>query len=127
MDLHQKFIEFLSNELEEPIIKQYLENCSKRINHMRHDSLIASLDSFFWQETNERVRRSADIVLFADESTNAARSEMLGVIISSYDENTKKFYMDFVSLVEASSTASDIAMEGVVNTLKARDMDIKKV
>ena len=27
--LYQKFIEFLSNELEEPIIKQYLENCSK--------------------------------------------------------------------------------------------------
>ena len=52
---------------------------------------------------------------------------MLGVFISSYDENTKKFYMDFVSLVEASSTASDIVMEEVVNTLKARDRDIKKV
>ena len=52
---------------------------------------------------------------------------MLGVFISSYDENTKKFYMDFVSLVEVSSTASDIVMEGVVNTLKARDIDIKKV
>ena len=35
--------------------------------------------------------------------------------------------MDFVSLVEVSSTASDIVMEGVVNTLKARDIDIKKV
>ena len=34
--LYQKFIEFLSNELEEPIIKQYLENCSKHINHTRH-------------------------------------------------------------------------------------------
>ena len=42
------------------------------------------------------MRRSADIVLFADESTNVARSEMLAVFISSYDENTKKFYMDFV-------------------------------
>ena len=52
---------------------------------------------------------------------------MLGVFISSYDENTKKFYMDFVSLVEASSTAFDIVMEEVVNTLKARDRDIKKV
>ena len=60
----------------------------------------------------------------ADESTNTARSKMLGVFISSHDENTKKFYMD---LVEVSSTASDIVMEGVVNTLKARDIDIKKV
>ena len=52
---------------------------------------------------------------------------MLGVFISSYDENTKKFYMDFVSLVEVSSTASDIVMEGVVNTLKTRDIDKTKV
>ena len=52
---------------------------------------------------------------------------MLGVFISSYDENTKKFYMDFISLVEFSSTVSDIVMEWVVNTLKARDIDIKKV
>ena len=35
--------------------------------------------------------------------------------------------MDFVSLVEVSSTASDIVMEGVVNTLKSRDIDKTKV
>ena len=48
--LYQKFIEFLSNELEEPMIKQYLENCSKNATYKSHetcDSLIASLDSFF--------------------------------------------------------------------------------
>ena len=73
--LYQKFIEFLSNELDGPIIKQYLENCSKNATYKSHktcDSLIASLDSFFRWETNERIRRSADIVLFTDESTNAA-------------------------------------------------------
>ena len=52
---------------------------------------------------------------------------MLGVFISSYDENTKKFYIDFISLVEFSSTVSDIVMEWVVDTLKASDIDIKKV
>ena len=82
---------------------------------------------FFCQETNKRIRRSADIVLLADESTNATGSEMLGVFISSYDENTKKFYMDFISLVEVSSTASYIVMEGVVNALKGRNIHIKKV
>ena len=72
--LYQRFIEFMSNELEEPIIKQYLENYSKNATYKSPetcDSLIASLDSFFWRETNKRIRRSADIVLFADESTNA--------------------------------------------------------
>ena len=35
--------------------------------------------------------------------------------------------MDFVSLVEVSSTASDIVMKGVVSILKARNIDTKKV
>ena len=50
ISLYQKFIEFLFNELEEPIIKQHLENCSKNVTYKSHetcDSLIASLDSFF--------------------------------------------------------------------------------
>ena len=50
ISLYQKFIKFLFNELEEPIIKQYLENCSKNVTYKSHetcDSLIASLDSFF--------------------------------------------------------------------------------
>ena len=51
---------------------------------------------------------------------------MLGVFISSYDENTKKFYMDFILLVEVSSTASDIVMEGVVN-IKSQGHRHKKV
>ena len=35
--------------------------------------------------------------------------------------------MDFISLVEVSSTVSNIVKEEVVNTLKVRDIDIKKV
>lgn len=66
------------------------------------------------------------IVLFAEESSSINRSEILGVFISSYHMISKKFYMNFVSLVKVSSTAFEIIMEGVVNTLKARHIDIKK-
>ena len=49
---------------------------------------------------------------------------MLGVFISSYDENKKKFYMDFVSVVEVSSTASDIIMKG--KHIKSKEHKHKK-
>ena len=127
--MYPKLIDFLANELEEPIIKQYLENCPKNATYKSHetcDSLISSLDSFLWKQTDERLQRSADLVLFADESSNAARSEMLGVFMSSYDEKTKQFHMDFISLVEVSSTNSEIVMTAVADTLKDRDIDIKK-
>lgn len=47
------------------------------------------------------------------------------MFIISYDENTKKVYLDFTALVEMTSAVSDIVMEGVVNTLKARDIHLK--
>ena len=127
--LYPKMIDFLSNELEEPILKQYLDNCPKNASYTSHetcDSLIGSLDSFLWKQTNDRIERSADIVLFADESSNAARSEMLGVFVSTYDEKEKEFNMDFVSLVEVSSTASEIVMDAVAEAMKNQNVDIKK-
>ena len=104
--LYPKMIEFLSEELEEPIIKQYLDYCPKNATYTSHetcDSLLSSLDSFFWEQTRNKISRSADIVLFADEASNAARSEMLGVFLSYFDEGEKKFGMDFVLFVEVSS------------------------
>ena len=56
----------------------------------------------------ERLKLSAEIVLFADEASNAARKEMLGNFISSFDKKNKEFNMDFISLVEVPSTNSKL-------------------
>ena len=127
--LYPKLIDFLANEIQEPIIKQYLECCPKNATYKSHetcDSLLDSLDTYFRQSTEKRIRRATDLVLFADESSNAARSEMLGIFISTYNEQAHQFHMDFVSIVEVSSTSSEIVMEAVVKVLQDRDIDIKK-
>ena len=59
------------------------------IPRTKHDSLLNSLDSFLWEKTRNKINRSADIVLFADEASNAARSEMLGVFLSYFDEGER--------------------------------------
>ena len=73
--LYPKMIDFLSEELEEPIIKQYLDYCPKNATYTLHetcDSLLSSSDSFLWEQTCNKINRSADIVLFADQASNAA-------------------------------------------------------
>ena len=64
--------------------------------------------------------------MFADEASNAARSEMLGVFLSYFDEGEKKFGMDFVSLVEVSSTSSEIVMAAVEKVMRDKNIDITK-
>ena len=75
-------INFLSYELEEPIIKQYLDNGPRNASYTSHDKYLS-------EQTNERLKLSADIVLFADEASNTVRKEMPGIFISSFDEKKR--------------------------------------
>ena len=65
--------------------------------------------------------------MFADEDSNAARSEMLGFFLSFFDEAEKKFGMDFVSLVEVSSTSSEIVMAAVEKVMRDKNTDLTKI
>ena len=64
--------------------------------------------------------------MFADEASNVAQSEMLGVFLSYFDEGEKKFGVDFVSLVEVSSTLSEIVMAAVEKVMRDKNIDITK-
>ena len=90
--LYPKMINFLSHELEEPIIKQYLDNGPRNASYTSHetcDSFISCTDKYLSEQTNERLKLSADIVLFADEASNTVRKEMPGIFISSFDEKKR--------------------------------------
>ena len=87
--LYHKIINFLSNELEEPIIKQYLDNYPSKALYTSHetcDSFVSCTDKCLWEQTKERLKLSTDIALFADEASNAARKER---------NINKEFNMDF--------------------------------
>ena len=127
--LYPKFVEFLSSELQEPIIKQYLDTCAKNATYISHetcDSLIHSLDNYFLTKSNECINKCNDIVIYADESTSVARKEMLGIFLATFDEMDKKFKIEYVSLIEVSSTESKIVVHAIEKTLIKRDIDISK-
>ena len=64
--------------------------------------------------------------MFADEASNAARSEMLGVFLSYFDEGEKKFGMDFISLIEVSSTSSEIVVTAIEKVMRDKNIIITK-
>ena len=85
-----KFDEFLSSELQEPIIKQYLDTCAKNATYISRetcDSVIHSLDNYFLIKSNECIKKCNDIVIYADKSTSVARKEMLGIFFSNIWQN----------------------------------------
>ena len=103
--LYPKFVEFLSSELQEPIIKQYLDTCAKNATYISHetcDSLIHSLDNYFLTKSSEHIKKCDDIVIYAEESTPAARKEMVGIFLAIFDKMDKKFKIEYPSIVERS-------------------------
>ena len=125
--VYSKFIDFLTKELCEPIVKQYLDTCSKKATYSSHetwDSLIQAIQKYYLEKDKECIKQSTDIVIFADESTSAARKEMLGIFIGSFDEFDKEFKMDSIVLTEVSSTKSEIVMEAIEGASCENDIDI---
>ena len=128
-ELYPKIIKFLAEELSEPVIKQYLESSAKNSTYESTDScdsFLVSINSYLKNTTNERIISANDIVVFSDEATSFARKEMMGVFISSFDESSKSFMLDFISLVSVSSTKSEILMEKLKETMMDCGIDIKK-
>ena len=127
-ELYPKMIKFMADEIEEPVTKQYLTSAAQNATYDSSDScdsLLVSLDTYLKKTTLKRVVAAADIVLFADEATSVARKEMMGVFLSYFDEESKKFTLDFMSLVSVASTKSEILIEKMRSILNENGVEIK--
>ena len=108
-ELYPKLSSFLADDIEESVIKQYLDTCKKNVTYQSSDScysFLLLLNSYVKELVNKRTCRARDIVLFANEVTSAARKEMIG--ISYFGKNSKSFSLDFLTLQSISSTKSKV-------------------
>ena len=58
-----------------------------------------------------------DIAIVADEATPLVRKEMMGLFVSTYNENNKRVVVEFVSIATVSSIQSAILMNKIRNIL----------
>ena len=115
--------------MEEPVLRQCLESLAKNTTYESSDScdsFLVSLNSYLKNTTCQHIVSASDIVLFADEATSAARKEMMGVFIGYFDELSKSFMLDFMSLVCISSTKSGIFIEKINKIMMNSGNDITK-
>ena len=108
-ELYPKMIKFLSDEINEPIVKQYLETCPKNAAYDSSDScdsILVALNSHLKEKSIKTLINAVDLAIFADEAASAARKEMMGLFLSAYDEEKKEVVIEFVSIASVSSTKS---------------------
>ena len=73
------FLHFLAFDLEEPITKQYLENCPKNATY--------DMQQFIKKEVDTKLRNASDAVIFADEAISVAKKEIMTGIYPSSSTN----------------------------------------
>ena len=128
-ELYPALLHFLAFDLEEPITKQYLENCPKNSTYNSHataDSLLSALNEFIKKETDTKLRNAFDAVILADEATSVATKEMMGIFLSCYNEGDREFVMEYLALLEVPSTKSAVLLDEIVKILKEREIDPQK-
>ena len=119
---------FIAFELEEPVTKQYLENCLKNAvydSHKTCDSLIDSINDYLKKYTDEKLCNAPDIVIYSDKATSTPRKEMMGLFLGCFYEIEKEFMLEYLSLLEVSSIKSDLLLDKITTVLKVRNIDIK--
>ena len=127
-ELYKLLVNFIAFELEEPVTKQYLENCAKHAIYGSHgtcDSLTDSINEYLKKETDEKLCNAPDIVIYSDETTSAAQKEMMSLFLGCFDEIEKEFMLEYLSLVEVSLTKSGLLLDKVTAVLKGQNTDIK--
>ena len=128
-ELYPKLVSFLADDIEEPVVKQYWDTCQKNQTYQSSDScdsFLLSLNTHFKELVNERACHAQDIVLFADEVTSASRKEMIGIYVSSFDENSKLFCLHFLTLQSISSSKSKVIIDKIKEVLSERGIDISR-
>ena len=73
-------IKYLSDEINEPIVKQYLETCPKNAAYHSSDScdsILVALNSHLKKKSINTLINAVDLAIFADEATSAARKEIM--------------------------------------------------
>ena len=112
-------IKFLSDEIKEPIVKQYLETCPKNAAYDSSDSCDSILVA-----RNSHLKEKLINTLINDEARSAARKEMMGLFLHAYDEEEKEVVIEFVSIASVSSTKSEILMDKFQEILLNNNIDI---
>ena len=95
-ELYPKMITFLSDEINEPVIKQYLETCPKNTAYDSSNScnsIIVSFNSRLKEKSKSTVVNAVDLVIFANEVTSGARKAMMGLFLSAYVRKKKKLLL----------------------------------
>ena len=121
-------IKFLSEEINEPTVKQNLEMCPKNAAYDSPDScdsILVALNSDLKEKLINTVINAVDeATIFADEATSTARREMMGLFLSAYDEEKKEVVIEFVSIASVSSTKSEVLMDKVQEILLNNNINI---
>lgn len=95
-----KFINFLADEMQEPIIKQYLDTCNKNTTYTLKDScdsFLQAIDKSYSNDANAQIKKNKNFTVSADKSTSAARKEMLGIFIQACHEQENDVIIDYTT------------------------------
>ena len=128
-ELYPKIVEFLSEEMEEPVVKHYLDSAAKNVIYIGKDScdsFLKSMNSYSSDQVNKGLQVAEDIVMFADEATSNNRKEMMGVSVAYFSEKAKCFKLDFIGIFSVSSTNAEILLDKIKEVSTERNIDFLK-
>lgn len=129
LDNFESLIKFLGCQLNDAEIKLHLDTCAKNATYLSHYSVQNMLEciALFVEESNLTLIKSCDaFALLADESTDKAQREQLGLIVRFKIPNEEGVKEQFLGLINLAQTDAASIMKAIEGFMMAKGLDIKK-
>ena len=127
-ELYPKLVSFLADDIEEPVVKQYLDTCKK----MRLVNLQIAVTPFFyhWIPTSKSSETKGLVILrilfCLQMKQPQLQSNKWSEHMCYFDENSKSFCLDFLTLQSISSTKSEVIIDKIKEVLSEQSIDLSR-
>lgn len=120
---------FLGENLDDEEIRKHLQTCGKNATYLSHisvESLIESISMFLEQELLTELTCADFFTLIADESTDEAQREQLGLIVRYKMPGDSPIKEKYFGLIDLRCTTADSIISALENIFVAKNIALSK-
>lgn len=125
----ESLVRFLGENLEDEEISSYLNKCRKNATYLSSisvDNILSSISQFIEQITLTEISCSDFFTLLADESTDGAQHEQLGIIVRYKIRNDPSTKEKYVGVVNLGCTNAEAITSAIEKICIAKGIDLTK-
>ena len=129
-DNYGRMIQFLAQQIEEPITRQYLDTCPQNATYISNTSAETLLDAmnFYFEKQNlHDIAEAPFLCLYADEAENSSHKECFSMFVTYFSVNERKVKTSFLGIVNLKGKKAAEVMDVIKQFFEVKNIKVENI